>query len=325
MDNSLSKKLRYHKGMKQTSTDKSSSQILTSSPLLDRKRDLYKNLHDNEKFALDECRNTIQSGAEEGNFLIESQDAEVFRTALKNSRGKSDILGDDEHTTKYAKSTERLLETIGESLEYFHKLGDWNLKSEKVSTVKILKEDYEKFQMEYNKIVSENIKLKEKIKSLKESGIPKGGVTNNGLVFSENFNVNKMLDSLLFLQTKNQELEKENKILLVEMEEMKKKLDTSKKKGQGERRNLTKKSPVHSTNNYTSNNKTKNDHMEYLLKEQISCMQKMLMLIQDDKEVNTMPSVSIFHLTNRRRSSPYPMTMKGNQMTPIFILKRLLM
>ena len=42
-----------------------------------------------------------------------------------------------------------------------------------------------------------------------------------------------------------------------------------------------------------THSKNKSDHMERLLKEQITCMKKMLILVQDDKDKTTNSSISV--------------------------------
>ena len=71
---------------------------------------------------------------------------------------------------KYVESSNKLIDTILNSLDYFKKVNEISFRNEdKVPTVKILKDDYEKLQIEYESIINENQKLKEKLKYIKEN------------------------------------------------------------------------------------------------------------------------------------------------------------
>jgi hypothetical protein len=84
----------------------------------------------------------------------------------------------------------------------------------------------------------------------------------------------------MYLQTKNENLEQENKMLRKENDELLvKSKRTHKNSDERNMRNRTTLTQTKSQNNF----RTKNDHMEVLLKEQIHCMKKMLLLVQDDK------------------------------------------
>jgi hypothetical protein len=78
----------------------------------------------------------------------------------------------------------------------------------------------------------------------------------------------------MYLQTKNENLEQENKMLRKENDELQRVRKTDDR--------------VRSTRTLTQTKsqgafRNKNDHMEGLLKEQIECMKKMLVLVQDKK------------------------------------------
>jgi hypothetical protein len=70
----------------------------------------------------------------------------------------------------------------------------------------------------------------------------------------------------MYLQQKNENLELENKILRKENEELK-------------RRDV----PRKRSDTRSKVSKSNNDQMETLLKEQIDCMKKMLLIVQDNK------------------------------------------
>jgi len=91
------------------------------------------------------------------------------------------------------------------------------------------------------------------------------------------------------VQLKNEDLEKENKILKMEIDELNLKIRKQKKKILSEEKynnvytNDNKKGKILTQTKSQSNlkKKEKKDHMEILLKEQISCMKKMLVIVQD--------------------------------------------
>jgi cell division protein FtsB len=229
------------------------------------------------------------------NYLVESNpnNEEIFKNAMKKTKNliestQGEILFEDTDN-KYLESSNKLFETLASSLDYFKKLGDLSVKNEdKVPTVKILKEDYENLKKNYELLLAENGKLKEKNKYLKENSnrpIPSSGIFKN----NESLNVNKFIDSLMFLQTKNESLEKENKQLKTFVEKLKDKYRHVKKKNLDSLKNKTINTKSQSTLN-TQGKNNKNDQMENLLKEQISCMKKMLCIVQDGKENTTLSS-----------------------------------
>lgn len=233
------------------------------------------------------------------NYLIESNNnnGEIFKTAMKKtpkmvqSTQQSEVLFEDTDNN-YVESSNKLLETIKKSLDYFRKSQELSFKNDdKLPTVMILKEDYEKMKIEYERILMENEKLKEKNKILKENSVR----SNAGV--SENLNIAKFIDSLMYLQTKNEDLEKENKNLKSENEELVKILKMEKKRrgGNEEKQTMSKNKAGHmkSQNNIQNQNKNKQDQMEILLKEQISCMKKMLLIVQDGKESTTTSAMSV--------------------------------
>ena len=254
-------------------------------------------------------RNTIQSLNEKDNvnYFIESNSNtdDVFKMGIRKNKQnlehtqRSEILFEDTDN-KYTESSNKLLDSIISSLDYFKKVSELSFKNgDKVPTVKILKEDYEKLRNEYEIMLVENKKLKEKNKALKENSVRLNSSSGNGNhSYGENINVNKFFDSLMFLQTKNEELEKENKQLKSHNEDLKERLKIEKKKRLSPEMNKNKSQHfhnLHSTHNVKTlpQAKVKNDQMETLLKEQISCMKKMLMIVQDGKDNNTIASASV--------------------------------
>jgi hypothetical protein len=89
----------------------------------------------------------------------------------------------------------------------------------------------------------------------------------------------------MYLQNKNENLEQENKMLRRENDELQK---TKLNKQEVRNRTLTQ---TKSHNVF----RNKNDHMESLLKEQIECMKKMLVLVQDKKRNEYSDSDSNLH------------------------------
>jgi hypothetical protein len=256
-------------------------------------------------------RNTIQSVNEKDNvnYLADSNTNSenlFFRTNMpQNKKGpfqKSENLFEDAEN-KYVESSNRLIDSVMQSLDYFKKVNDFSFKNDdKVLTVKILKDNYDKLSQDYELILKENQRLKEKNKILKDKSQNSNlhaevntSCSSNSAV--NNVNLNKFIDSLMYLQTKNEDLEKENKMLKVQVDGLKEKLKFEKKKRQPEEKLSTNRSKLINTKsqNTLHTQKNKNDQMELLLKEQITCMQKMLVIVQDSKEStgNTNSSVSV--------------------------------
>jgi hypothetical protein len=263
-------------------------------------------------------RNTIQSVNEKDNvnYLADSNTNSenlFFRTNLIHNTKvpfqKSENIFEDAEN-KYVESSNRLFDTVIQSLDYFKKISDFSLKNDdKILKVKILKDNYDKLSQDYELILKENQKLKEKNKFFKEK-------SQNSNFHSEvntscsstsavnNLNLNKFIDSLMYLQTKNEDLEKENKTLIVQVEGLKEKLKFEKKKRLSEEKISSNRSKLINTKsqNTLHTQKNKNDQMELLLKEQITCMQKMLVIVQDSKEstgnTNSSVSVTIFYNIN---------------------------
>jgi DNA recombination protein RmuC len=215
---------------------------------------------------------------------------------------KSENLFEDAEN-KYVESSNRLFDTVIQSLDYFKKINDFSLKNDdKILKIKNLKDNYDKLSQDYELILKENQKLKEKNKILKD----KSQNSNLQAEFNtscsstsavNNVSLNKFIDSLMYLQTKNEDLEKENKSLKIQVESLKEKVKYEKKKRLPDEKlssNRTKLINTKSQNTLHSQ-KNKNDQMELLLKEQISCMQKMLVIVQDSKDStgNTNSSVSV--------------------------------
>lgn len=200
-----SRKLNYHLRSNKQSIDRSSPHILTSSPVLERK-DLQK-LHKNSEFLkteknLDDTfddnasyKNTIQSMNEKDNvnYMADSLNdrPEIFRTALKIDRKRGVI---EDRNGNYERATAKLMETINGSMEYFAKIHLDYKNDDKMPIVKLL-EDYEKMKLEYDGIVMENQKLKEKYRMLKESK----NAHNQHASPADNVNINKV--STIFINT----------------------------------------------------------------------------------------------------------------------------
>ncbi len=271
----MKNRIQYHQRSKQLSIDKSNPEILTSSPIIDMRggdsinKDI--RLEDGDYLEEASFKNTIQSMNEKDNvnYLIESNQNELFKTSLKDKN--QEVLFQDTDNN-YDDASNKLIDTIKKSLEYFKYSNDITMRNEdKVPTVKILKEHYDKMKMDYENVVIDNQKLKEKIKVLRESS-PR---TNN---ITENVNISKFMDSLMYLQNKNEELEKENRYLKTENDDLVKKIKKKRYASYNE------KSGSKSQSLINSQGRAKQDQMEGLLKEQISCMKKMLFIVQDDKQ-----------------------------------------
>jgi hypothetical protein len=143
-------------------------------------------------------------------------------------------------------------------------------------------------KIEYESVINENMKLKEKNKMLKEN-LGRGGNSTN-----ENFNLSKFIDSLTYMQAKNEELEKENRIVKLENEELNKKLKYMKKMYSDDKYASKNKSNQNKSQTTLRNqNKNKNEMMENLLKQQIMCMKKMINIVQDDKDNTTSTSLTV--------------------------------
>jgi hypothetical protein len=160
---------------------------------------------------------------------------------------------------------------------------------DKVPTIKILKDDYERMRSEYDNVLTDNKKLKEKYKAMKEKN-------SYSTSESSNLNANKLIDSLIYLQNKNEEIEKLNKILKSENEKLKEKLK-NKRVDEDERQSSNKKlgNSSRKSQSLFESQKIKNDQMESLLKEQISCMRKMLVIVQDKKDIPGNSSNSVYY------------------------------
>jgi hypothetical protein len=226
------------------------------------------------------------------NYLVESSsnnEEAIFRTALKKTKklGENVNLIEDKDN-KYVESSNKLLETISNCLDYFKKINEVSFKNEdKPQIVRILKSDYENMRKDYESLVLENKRLKEKNKMLKENSAKNYTSMDNSGV-----NINKLIDSMIYLQTKNEEVEKENRFLKSELEKTKEKLRSEKKKRNNQEQNsqssYKSKFPSKTSQSTLGN---KSEQMETLLKEQISCMKKMLIIVQDKKDNTTTSSV----------------------------------
>jgi len=271
--------------------DKIQNEILTSSPaVVDGKSktlDINKlNLDEDEYLEETSFKNTIQSINEKDNvnYLRESNQIQNFETLKRNkyeNTQNSEILFQDTDNN-YDESSTKLLDSIKSSLDYFKKTVEIGMKNnDKVSIIKMTKENYEKMKLDYENVLIENQRLKEKIIKLKETS-PRSNIS-----ITDNVNISRFMDSLMYLQNKNEELEKENKLLKSENDEIAKKLKIEKTKRLNAYDPHVKKlssNKSQSTLPYHNQNKMKQDQMEILLKEQITCMKKMLFIVQDGKE-----------------------------------------
>jgi hypothetical protein len=229
------------------------------------------------------------------NYLIESSsnnEEVIFKTALKKNKKLEENVNLIEDTdNKYVESSNKLLDTIMNSLDYFKKINEVSFKNEeKPQTVRILKSDYENLRKDYESLLIENKRLKEKNKMLKENS----GKSHSNYPSMDNsaVNINKLIDSIIYLQTKSEDVEKENKQLKSELEKAKDKLRSEKKKRLNQEQNSQssyKSKFPNKTSQSTHGNKS--EQMETLLKEQISCMKKMLIIVQDKKDNTTTSSV----------------------------------
>lgn len=302
INDQASRKLNYHHRSNNNKSlhEKSNPNILTSSPVTEKKDKV--KIHEflmNDKNSDEELidnnasfKNTIQSinDKDDVNYFVESHnDTHLLKTSVKNQHKKNlqDILNTKDIDAEYLKSSEMLYENIINAIDYFKKAGEISFRNEdKLPVVKILKDDYEKLKNEYELTIQENKKLKEKNKMLKD----KSSYQQSS---NDSVNVNKFIDSLMFLQSKNEELEKENSYLKKMTDELKSRI---RNKNYSEEKYYSKSKINHSQNksisNTSNNRKNKNDHMEVLIKEQISCMKKMLMLVQE-KDNTTTTSVTV--------------------------------
>lgn len=229
--------------------------------------------------------------------------------------------GEDQRNKIYLKSTENLLFSLKNSLNYFTNIQNnsnypqGNNQEYKDSTVKFLTRALERCRNDKELLLEENKKLKEKIKillknpsvnnSLNISNLSKSNlnISNNNLSFFDDGNVpvNKLIESFMKLQIKYDALEKENNLLKDENDNLNKKILYSRNKYSDnnekvERSNLRKYSPftrIISTsknsdsfcnnNLKTSQNNLNKDNceMENVIKEQLKCMNKMLQIVQD--------------------------------------------
>lgn len=208
----------------------------------------------------------------------------------------------------YIKSTEKLLSNLKSTIDFFKEVPqEFTVKNSdlKEVAVKMLKEELDKIKSEKEIILSENKKLREKIKILMKSNNNTNNTintsnTNNSLSKSNqnisntisylddnNVPVNKVIESFLKLQLKYDELEKENNYLKTENEDLNRKLTVTKKLVT-EEKDKDKYSPYHKSRpgtkiqNNTYNQRKPSNEMETLIKEQLKCMQKMLYLVQDE-------------------------------------------
>jgi hypothetical protein len=215
------------------------------------------------------------------NYLMESNvlNKDDYLTTKNNKKEQIDfsIEDTDEH---YLKASENLLSHLKVALEFLNSKEIQTKNKDKEPTIIILKEDFEKLRSDYDDVVKENLRLKEKNKQLKEN-------SSRGPKNFDNFNVSKFLDSLTYMQNKNQELESENKNLKAENEEMLQKLKYMKKVYSDDKHGNLKSNKNYQNKMHASVravNKNKNDMMEELLKQQVKCMKKMICLVHDGKD-----------------------------------------
>jgi hypothetical protein len=296
------RKIQYHHRARQASMDENNSQVLTSSPILENKikektttpyflnknsvkyfNNFYSNEQDEDEENPEEnisLRHTIQSinEKEDNDYLMESnlfKDIDL-KTKNKNKKNLNFKLEDsDDH---YAKASENLLSQIKMTLDYMNTKEIKTKNKDKLPTIKILKEDYDKLRNDYEILVKENLRLKEKNKQLKENTTrPNSNI--------DNFNLTKFLESLTYMQTKNSELEKDNRNLKSENIDLLQKLKYIKKLYSEEKQMNNKNNKNYSSRNHVKPiNKNKNEIMEDLLKQQVTCMKRMICLVQDGKD-----------------------------------------
>jgi len=212
----------------------------------------------------------------------------------------------------YIKSTEKLLGSLKASIDFFNEIpNDFSSKNSdlKDRAVKMLKDELDKIKSEKEIILSENKKLKEKIKIFMKNNSSNNlnAINTNNSLSKSNQNmsnslsyiddnsvpVNKVIESLLKLQLKYDELEKENIYLKSENEDLNRKLTvTNKFVTEGKERdkyspyNKTRPGTKSQTYNPINSKRKQSYEMENLIKEQLKCMQKMLYLVQEDNSNN---------------------------------------
>jgi hypothetical protein len=181
------RKLNYHQRSNKASIDRSSGQILSSSPNIKASR-LHEylqnknfeivnlNLPKDRDSADEEFKNTIQSmNEQEGVNYMGDYTGHLFKTAIK----RDTIINNN--AISYKKATESLLMVIDKSLSHF-KSTEFKFKNEdKKPIVKILKEDYDKLREENEGLIQENKKLRKELKN-----------SENNSNSNNNVNVNKV-------------------------------------------------------------------------------------------------------------------------------------
>lgn len=230
--------------------------------------------------------------------MIESNSPSIHEYPNSKHKLKEQIDFSIQNTDQnYVKLSKNLISHIKGTLQFLNSKEIQIKNKEKKPVIKLLKEEYDQLRNEYDDVINENLKLKDKIKQLKDNS-SKGGLNN-----SENFNLSKYLDSLTYMQNKNQELENENKKLKAENEEILHRYKQMKRVYTEEKNvNVNKNHKNYQINSHGSSregNKNKNEMMEVLLKQQVKCMKQMISIVQDGKEDFDDSDKSVLNLFNK--------------------------
>jgi hypothetical protein len=223
-----------------------------------------------------------------------------YPTSKNNKKEQIDFsIGNTDEN--YIKASENLISHIKGTLQFLNSKEIQIKNIEKKPIIKLLKEDYDQIRNDYDNVLKENLKLKDKIKQLKEN-TSKGGANN-----FDNFNLSKYLDSFTYMQNKNQDLEIENKKLKTENEEIIQRYKQMKRVYTEEKNVNVKHHKNYQINSHGSSRdgtKNKNEMMEVLLKQQVKCMKRMISLVQDgrDELEDSDKSVIIFIIMIRFQS-----------------------
>jgi hypothetical protein len=314
----MDKKLNYHKDRStKASLDRSNPQITTSSPILESKVPEFFRMDRDEDSLDDGIKNTIQSINEKDNvnYFLESNNTGDVKTAgIINSKKmkqvnfkESLILFDSDNN--YARGSEKLLNTIVDSIDYFNKVNDFKPDLKGGQFIKMPKEDYEKLKNEFDILVNENAKLKEKNKILIKNNSSVKHSANSSRDYNnqnnESVNLNKFLEFSVLIQSKNEKLEEENKVLKNENDNLVKQLKFMKKKmkalgGYSNSNNMQMHNPKEEMNMKKTQSKSqlqqinnKKLNYENMLKDSINQMSKILNLIQMEKDNTTTTSISV--------------------------------
>ncbi len=112
--------------------------------------------------------------------MAQSHNIPIFKTAIKKP------LGDE--TIAYKKANDNLINAIQNSIDYFRSTNFDKL--DNIKFIKLSKEEYEKLKSENESLLIENKRL-------------------NKNKHGNDINVNKFIESLMYLQNKNENLEQE--------------------------------------------------------------------------------------------------------------------